>query len=368
MKNWLVPFNDLSLGIQSQRQELDEAFKTVLDSCNFILGPQVEKFEHKLAEFTGRWSAVGVANGTDAIELALRAAVINHLETFVNKPTHVLTVANSAPATVAAIFRAGLKPRYVDVDACGQMSPLALELADWTGVVAVVPVHLHGFYPVMGMISRIAARKDVPVIEDAAQAIDSKHIGQGTMVCTSFYPTKNLGALGDGGAILTDSEYYNKLLRAMRFYGISESNRPSLRQTFVGVNSRLDEMQAAFLSVRLKHMSELREKRESAAQYYYQELPQSVLDSRFDQRKEGTFHILGVRMQQRDWARSEFAKRGIQTAIHYPIPAYNQMGSWEPLELPMTEDFYKTTLSLPFFDGITREQQDLVIDAMWELI
>lgn len=361
---WVVPFNDLRPSVERNQSEILAAIRNVVASGNYILGPQVEKFEGWLRERTGRKHALGLANGTDAIEVALRAV---KYDLAVPDRWFVLTVANSAPATVAAIKRAGLRPRYVDVRPDGQMDVEALEKANWRKVCAVVPVHLHGLAPDMYAIAQLARQHEIPVIEDAAQAFGSCATGWGTVTCYSFYPTKTLGALGDGGAVVTDDAVLANTMRAIRFYGMSEVDRPELRQTYDGVNSRLDEIQAAILNVRARAFDAEQEERRAMAEYYYRRIHPSFLPWRFEERKDKSFHLFTVRVKDRDGVRNRMAAyRAVQTTIHYPIPAHEQNPTYSLEELPQTEAFCRETLSLPLYVGMSRKDQDWVLQAFEE--
>lgn len=277
---------------------------------------------------------------------------------------YVLTVANSAPATVAAIQRAGLRPRYVEVRPDGQMSLDALNHADWRGVCAVLPVHLHGLAPDMYGIWLVARARGVPVVEDAAQALGSHAVGWSDIACYSFYPTKNLGALGDGGAITTDHLGYADMVRAIRFYGMRDADRPELRQTFEGVNSRLDEMQAAFLMTRAQRFDVESEERQMLANYYYHQINRALLPWDAEARKDLSYHLFTIRVREREEVRRRLADQGVQTAIHYPIPAHEQKPTYSLEELPETEAFCRQTLSLPLWIGMTKKDQNWVLQSL----
>jgi aminotransferase EvaB len=350
----------MSLWFDSFREELKQVFEEVFESKTFILGDRVSDFEGWLARALHKNFAVSVANGTDALEMAIRCLRMDNPEAKI-----VLTVANSAPATVTAILRAGCVPYYTDVDSDGQMCiQTVLDKVKWGRVLCILPVHLHGMSPHMDAILHVANQHGVPVIEDAAQAFGSNKIGNADMTCLSFYPTKNLGALGDGGAIVTSSSVYAERLKAMRFYGIYEENRASLQQTFVGQNSRLDELQAGFLKVMGPRALQRNEERKNLAMFYLERIPKSLINWTPGLRTSAGWHIFAVSVRERDKVRRIMANKGIQTAVHYPIAQHEQFATWTCDTLPMTEWLCETTLSLPLYEGITQEQQREVVEAL----
>lgn len=359
-KPWLVPFNDLYVWFGSFKQELQQVFEEVAESGSYILGERVKDFEEWLAKAMNREAAVSVANGTDALEMAIRCLRMDNPTAKV-----VLTVANSAPATVTAIIRAGCVPYYVDVMEDGQMYiDGILDRVKWGRVLCILPVHLHGISPHMDRIMEVSREHGVPVIEDAAQAFGSKRVGKADLTCLSFYPTKNLGALGDGGAILTDDRKYYERLKAMRFYGIYEENRSSLQQSFVGQNSRLDELQAGFLKVMGPAALKRNEERRRIGEFYCLHIPKEIRPWHLGARAEESWHIFAVNVLNRNGVQKRMADKGVQTAIHYPVAQNDQFATWTCDELPFTKWFTDTTLSLPLYEGITEEQQREVVSAL----
>ena len=247
----MIPFFDYRPHYQALRREIDEAVRRVIDSGRLILGPEVDAFEGEFASYVGTAGAVGVNSGTDALILALRA-----LE--VGPGDEVLTVANAGVPPVAAIRAVGALPRFVDVSPASLLlDPARLEQARTKRTRCVIPVHLYGRPAAMKQILEFASHHDLAVIEDCAQAhgarIDERHVGTfGSIGCFSFYPTKNLGAFGDGGAIVSNDPALLGRVRALRFYGF-DAARSAQHE---GVNSRLDELQAAILRVKLTHLEE----------------------------------------------------------------------------------------------------------------
>jgi len=356
-KKWLVPYNDLRPQLLHERREILSAVERVLLSGSLVMGQECEAFEQELAKKYGYKRAVGVASGTDALELALRCFA---------RGGDVLTVANSAPATVAAIIRAGCKPVFCEVDVRGLMNPKLLGHFLTKDTKAIVPVDLYGQWCDRRAIVEFAKQHKLRVIEDAAQAYGSGHFPADLpdAMCFSFYPTKALGALGDGGAVLTNDPDAETNMRELRFYGIAD--RKSLFQIQMGFNSRLDEVQAAILRGRAMHVLEARAQRCGIAQRYDEDLPQAFLSHGYDCNLN--YHIFDIHVPNRDWFQMKLRELGVDTTVHYPVPAHRQVPT-EVKErvLPMTERFCATTLSLPCWSGMTDEQVQLVIDSVCEV-
>ena len=349
----MIPFNDLNSMRRALSDELNEAIRRVVDSGWYILGPEVERFESEFAAFHGGGTAVGVANGTDAIELALRAAGIGHGD-------EVITVSHTAVATVCAIERAGAKPILVDIDPVTlTMDPMAAAAAVSPRTRALVAVHLYGHPADMDALTKLADRCGLLLVEDCAQAHGARYKGQlvgtfGRLAAFSFYPTKNLGAYGDGGAVLTRDAALADRLRRLRNYGQTERYRHVER----GVNSRLDEMQAAILGVKLAHLNVHNVERRKIANMYRQNFVGMEHPVAADE-IEHVFHLYVVRFPHRDALRIRLRSEGMETQIHYPTPihlqpAYVDLGYAEG-SLPVTEQAVVTILSLPMYVGIDME-------------
>jgi dTDP-4-amino-4,6-dideoxygalactose transaminase len=304
------------------RHEIDEALRRVLEGGRYILGPEVEAFEAEFAAYVGRDEGVGVGSGTEALHLGLLACGVGSGD-------FVATVSHTATATAAAIGLAGATPLFVDVDpATFTMDPAALEAAV-TGdagrrIRAVVPVHLYGHPAAMGPIMEIARRYGLRVVEDCAQAHGAqlggvRCGGWGDLAAFSFYPTKNLGALGDGGALVGDRGPASQA-RRLREYG--------WRERFVsdvpGMNTRLDELQAAVLRVKLAYLDAENAHRRELAALYRRGLPSSVTLPATAPGAEHVFHQFVVRSGARDALRRRLAEEGVQTGIHYPLPVHRQ--------------------------------------------
>ncbi len=340
------------------RQEIDSAIANVLSSGRFILGDEVLSFEKEFASFLCVRAAVSVANGTDAIEIALRACGIKQGD-------FVATVSHTAVATVSAIRRAGASPLFCDIDQksfC--MSPDSLEELIFTSrkrglkLKAIVPVHLYGHPADMDKIVKIANQNSLFVIEDCAQAhgakINGKYVGTfGQAGAFSFYPTKNIGAIGDGGAIITNSSELEEKLRLLRQYGWKERYISSIE----GVNSRLDEIQAAILRIKLKYLDVENKRRREIARLYDMTLKNKGLI--LPQPSSSVYHVYHqyvVRSPIRDEIKMRLEKNGVGTLIHYPRavhqqPAYRKTPILVPLK--KTEKLVSEILSLPMYPELS---------------
>ncbi len=354
-----VPFNNLKPILELEGPAIAEAMARVMQSGKLILGPEVEAFEKKLAFSRAYDTAVGVANGTDAIELLLAN----------NRPTYggneVLVPANSAPATVTAVLRSGCKPVYCEVTRKGLIDPAMLGYFLTEKTFAILAVDLYGQVCDYPALRAFANKHNLMLYSDGAQSYGSAsdaytYVDAQTL---SFYPTKALGALGDGGAVLTRDELLGIDLRVRRFYGIAD--RSTLEQEFLGCNSRLDELQAAILSERMEFAHKWAEIRRKIAWFYHKWLNPELLRREYSDGEN--YHIFNIHCANRDAARDHLRERGIETAVHYPTPAHRQIPSAAPFrELPVTEDFCRTTLSLPIWVGMTDEQISAVVENVNE--
>jgi aminotransferase EvaB len=342
------------------RTEILAAIERVLSSGQLVLGPEVRAFEESLARSLGAdGGAVGVNSGTDAIAIALRALGIGTRD-------EVVTVANTAVATVAAIRETGATPVFCDVDPRTCLMDLGkLERAITGRTAAIVPVHLFGNVVDIPRILDIIGDRDIAVLEDCAQAHGAKLNGKmagtmGTAAAFSFYPTKNLGAYGDGGLCFSRDTDLAKRMRSLRMYGF-EDDRQSRRE---GVNSRLDELQAAILSAKLVHLETWVRCRQRLAARYDESLPRGVERVAPGGGVEHAYHLYVVKVDNRDAVRKRLRERGIDTAIHYehPIhlmPAYHFLGHRQG-DLPETETLAKRILSLPMYPELPEASVDLV--------
>lgn len=356
----MIPFNDLRTLHLQMKEEIDAAMRRVYESGWFILGPEVERFEEEFAHYAGTRFAVGVANGTDAIELALRAGDIGPGD-------EVITVSHTAVPTVCAIERTGATPVLIEIDpATYTMDPAALRATITSRTRAVVPVHLYGQAADMTAISAIAEQYRLLVVEDCAQAHGALHAGRmvgafGQLATYSFYPTKNLGALGDGGAVVTSDAALADRLRRLRNYGQSSKYVNAER----GINSRLDELQAAILRAKLVHLDRHNAERRTIASWYDERLSE-IVRPRVDPANHHVYHLYVIRHPNRDHIQERLASRGIGALIHYPIPVHQQSAyadlGYPTGSLPVTEEVAREILSLPLYIGLSKENVMQVCD------
>lgn len=360
-----IPMNDLQRHARAIQSDLRKAFEDVLASGRFILGPQVERFESEFAAYCGVSHAVSVANGTDALELALLAADCGPGD-------DVVTVANAGGFATLAIGRTGARPVYADIDPDTLlMTPDSFLKAATSASKAVIVTHLYGLMTNMHDLREVAKTRGIVVIEDAAQAhgavLQGKKAGAwGALACFSFYPTKNLGALGDAGCVVTNDDSLAARLRSLRHYGW-QGNRYHMHA--FGRNSRMDELQAAVLSCMLPHLDGWNAKRRSVIRRYRESLESHGI--LFQQRCPDGAHagyLCVVRVHKRKELMDMLSKQGIATDIHYPVADYAQpavicrFGS-QP-GLPVTERVLPTILSLPCFPEMTEEEVERVITAV----
>jgi dTDP-3-amino-3,4,6-trideoxy-alpha-D-glucose transaminase len=360
-----IRFADLSRGLASRRSELEAAIAEVLDSGRLILGEQCQAFEREFAAACGVRHAIGVASGTDAIELALRAVEIGPGD-------EVVTQANTCVPTVAAIARAGATPVLCDVELeGGTMDPQSLREALSDRTRAIVPVHLYGQCANMDALLEIARERGVAILEDCAQAHGAlfrhRHAGSfGTIGCFSFYPTKNLAALGDAGALVTNDERLADRLRLIRQYGQTDR----YHHVMAGVNSRLDELQAAVLRVKLPHLERANARRASIAATYSAALENTpVRPLELFEGRRHAFHLFVTRAPERVAFQRELRERGVGTLIHYPTPVhghppYRSLGGRVPLA--NSERLAREVVSLPLYPELTDVEVETVATAARE--
>jgi dTDP-4-amino-4,6-dideoxygalactose transaminase len=359
----MIPFNDLRPLIARYRQAYEEGLRRVLDRGWFILGPEVEAFEAEFAAYHGAgYHAIAVGHGTDAIELALRAAGVGHGD-------EVITTPLTAVPTVCAIERAGARPVFADIDphTC-TLDPAAVQAAIRPSTRAMVPVHLYGRPADLAGLLAVARAAGLLVLEDCAQAhgarIDGQPVGTfGDLAAFSFYPTKNLGAFGDGGAVLTSDGALAERIRRLRNYGQADRYQHVER----GQNSRLDEVQAALLRVTLAHLDEHNEERRRLAAHYRRFLKGVGLPA-VGPALGHVYHLFVVRHPDRDGLRCRLAARGVGTGCHYPLPvhlqpAYADLG-YGPGSFPMAERVAREVLSLPLYLGMSAADLDAVCGAL----
>jgi len=342
----VIEYDQLAQVNALQTKELEEAFGRVLRKGWFILGEEVAAFEREFAAWCGARHCVGVASGLDAITLSLRAL---HL----SRGSEVLVPSNAYIASILAVLEAELVPVLVEPDVrTYNMDPAAAARAITQKTRVILPVHLYGKISDMAALTQLARERNLHVIEDCAQAHgaaqnERKAGTWGAAGAFSFYPTKNLGALGDAGAVVTDREDLAEEIRTLRNYG----SKKKYHNDLVGVNSRLDELQAAFLRAKLPHLEEANRKKRVLAEIYFEELrlPELVLPSR-DSTLHDVFHIFAIRHPRRDALREHLLKKGVKTEIHYPVPPARQKAMQGKLSggpFPLADLIHDTELSLP---------------------
>jgi len=359
-----IPFLDLEQLHDGIREPLEAAFRRVLKSGWFILGPEVEAFEAEFARYSGVQQCVGVGNGLDALRLILLAYDIGPGD-------EVVVPSNTFIATWLAVSECGATPVAAEPRPdTYNLDPDSLPAAITPRTRAIIPVHLYGQPADMDRINSIARQHGLVVIEDAAQAQGAQYKGKragslGHAAATSFYPGKNLGALGDAGAILTNDGAIADKVRALRNYG----SRTKYQHDVLGCNTRLDEMQAAFLRVKLNYLDDWNVRRARLARRYSRLLQDMGLELPcVPDWADPVWHLYVVRSPSREALRSHLANRGISTVIHYPIPPHRQAcyAEFSSLKLPLAEKLASEVLSLPLSPILTEQAMDHVVEAVRE--
>jgi dTDP-4-amino-4,6-dideoxygalactose transaminase len=358
-----VPFVDLHAQHAVIRAEIDRAVAGVLDRGDFILGAEVERFESDYAACIGVRHAIGVGTGLAAIELALRGFGIAAGD-------EVITPANTFIATVLAIAGAGATPVFVDIDpATYSIDAGAIAAAVTSRTRAIVPVHLYGLPVDLDAVKEVAARHSLLLIEDAAQAHGARYKGRragsvGHAAAFSFYPSKNLGAIGDGGMITTNDDAAAANIRLLRNYG----QRVKYHHSVAGTNSRLDTLQAAVLRIKLPHLDRWNAARRRHAERYAAGLAGAVRTPIAPAGVEHIFHLYVVESDRRGALQAQLKSRTIDTGIHYPVPVHLQEAcrplGYRPGMFPRTEAASDRILSLPMYPELTEQQIDYVVDAV----
>ncbi|MGA5690544.1 DegT/DnrJ/EryC1/StrS family aminotransferase [Cytobacillus pseudoceanisediminis] len=364
-----VPMLDLSEQYQGLKSEVLEVLDGVMSSSRFILGDNVKKLEADVAKYSNVNHGIGCGNGSDAIHIALQALGVGPGD-------EVITTAFTFFATGGAIARAGATPVYVDIDPVTfNIDPSKVEAAITEKTKAIIPVHLYGQMADMESLAKIAEKHNLAIVEDAAQAIGAKHNGKsvgelGTAATYSFFPTKNLGAYGDGGMVVTDNDDVAEKCRVIRVHG----SKPKYYHHVLGYNSRLDELQAAVLNVKFPHLDKWSEMRRKNADTYTNLLKEKVGDHVVTPvEKEGNYHVFHqytLRVENRDELQKYLQDQGVSTMIYYPLPlhvqpVFQELGYKEG-DLPITEKAAKEALSLPMFPELKREQQEYVVEKIAE--
>jgi dTDP-4-amino-4,6-dideoxygalactose transaminase len=357
-----IPFGDLKRQYISIKDEIDEAIRKVLNRGSFILGENVESFEREFSNFCGAKFGIGVGSGTEALHLSL-------VSCGVQAGDEVITVANTAVPTVSAISFANATPVFVDIDPESyNINPSKIEEKISKKTKVILPVHLYGQPADMDSILEVAKRHKLKVIEDACHAHGAEYKGRtvgtlGNIGCFSFYPTKNLSAYGDGGMVVTNDEEIAIRLKMLRNYGEERRYHNPIK----GFNSRLDEIQAAILRVKLKYLSKWNERRRKIAESYNNLLRTVIKPKEMDYAKH-VYHLYVIRSKKRDQLQIYLREKGIATLIHYPISihlqgAYRELGLKDG-SLPITETYADEILSLPVFSELNDEEIEYIADVI----
>jgi dTDP-4-amino-4,6-dideoxygalactose transaminase len=363
-----IPLCDLYAQYLTLKSDIDAAIERIVTQTAFIGGEEVRRFEREFADYCEATACVGVGNGTDALYVALRALGIGSGD-------EVITVAHTFIATAEAITLTGARPVFVDItEDTMLMDPDAVEAAVTPRTRAIIPVHLYGQPCDMDRIMEIARRHGLKVVEDAAQAHGARWRGKrvgsfGDAACFSFYPGKNLGAYGDGGAVVSRDESLIHRIRMLANHGRTDKYIHESE----GVNSRLDGLQAAILRVKLRTLDASNAARQRHARHYLDRLSDSdVVLPVVHPETESVWHLFVVRAQNRDSLQAALQKQGIGAGVHYPVPLHRQPAykylAMREGTLPVTERVAAHVLSLPMFPELTREQVNLVADSVVETV
>lgn len=364
----MIEYENLKKANEVFFSELAQSAKDVIESGWYILGQNVHKFEEEFARFNGSKYCVGVANGLDALILSIVALELP-------PKSEIIVPSNTYIATILAILHAGHIPVFVEPDmATYNINPNRIEAKITKNTKAIQIVHLYGRPCEMDQILFIARKYNLFVLEDCAQAHGAEYkdikIGNfGILNSFSFYPTKNLGCLGDGGAVVTNDSVYADKIRELRNYG----SKVKYYNNVIGYNSRLDEMQAAFLSIKLRKLDEINHHKRKLAKLYFEGIknPTILLPSRDKDYEKNVFHIFPVRCKDRDKLKSYLFEHGVKTEVHYPVPPHHQKAmseaslknNWKPdnISFPISEEIHGTELSLPISFAHSEDEISQVI-------
>ena len=364
----MISLVDLTAQYHSIKKEIDAAVLSTLESGHFILGPQVVKFEESVATYLGVKHAIGLASGTDALVIALRALNIGEGD-------EVIIPAYTFFATAGTVMSVGAKPVIVDVDPQSyQIDVSKIEAAITSKTKAIIPVHLYGHPAEMNPILEIARKRGLKVIEDNAQGYGAEYLGRktgtmGEVGCLSFFPTKNLGAYGDGGMVVTNDDALAEHMRMLRAHGWKKKYYSEM----VGYNSRLDAMQAAILQVKFPHLDEWNEKRRELSKRYNEHLaPLGIVIPIEREWAKHVYHLYIIRSAKREALQTFLKEKGIASEVYYPLPPHLSVPcrkyGYKEGDFPHAEKAAKETLALPLYPELTLEQQDQVIAAVKEFV
>ena len=361
-----VPLLDLKRQYKSIKDEIDQAVHKVLDNTQFILGEDVKTLEANIARYCGSKHAVGVASGTDALLLALRACGVGPKD-------EVLIPDFTFFATAGVVSRLGATPVFLDIDRdTYNIDPHLIRGKITKKTKAIIPVHLFGQCADMDPILKICEKHNIKVVEDAAQAIGAEYKGKkagtmGDLGCFSFFPSKNLGGAGDGGMVITNDANLAEMVRKLRVHGATQKYFHSM----IGYNSRLDTLQAAILNVKLKYLDQWSDKRKEKASFYDSALQSLDLDTpKVESSNRHIYHQYTIAVTKRDLLKDHLLKNQIGCSIYYPLPLHLQE-CYKPLgykegDLPVSEERSGQVISLPIFPELTQEEQEFVVKTIKE--
>lgn len=363
----MIPMLDLKVQYESLKAEIDEAIRTIVDSTQFILGPEVTAFEKEMAAYLGVKFAIGVSSGTSALEIGLLAASVQ-------KGDEVITTPFTFIATSEAAMNIGAKPVFVDIDPkTFNINPELIEKKITRKTKALLPVHLYGYPAEMDQIMNIAKKHNLIVLEDCAQALGGKYKGKrvgsiGDTAALSFFPSKNLGCFGDGGMVVTSNEAIAEKAKMLRQHG----SKKRYIHEIDGYNARLDSIQAAILRVKLRHLDEWNEKRHEVASYFNKLLSEKgitvpILDN---SEMQHSCNYYTIRVKHRDKMQEKLKEKGIASMIYYPISlhlqkVYEGLG-YKKGDFPESEKAQDEVLSLPIYPELTRHQIEEIVRVLTE--
>jgi dTDP-4-amino-4,6-dideoxygalactose transaminase len=362
----MIKFLNLYQVNQSYRQEIDQSIQSVVDSGHYLLGDKLRSFEQNFASYLGVKEVVGVGNGFDALNVILKAYKTMGV---MSDNDEVIVPANTFIATALAVSDNQLVPILIEPDLSNyNLNPDLIEEKITSKTKAIIVVHLYGQTAVMEKIWKLAKKHRLKVIEDAAQAHGCVYKGQkagglGDVAAFSFYPGKNLGCMGDGGCVSTNDKKLAKTIRVLANYGSSQK----YVNIYKGLNSRLDEIQAAILDVKLKYLDQDNDKRKMIAKRYLAEINNpSIILPEVPDFASHNFYVFAIRCQQRDELQKYLTKEGIESLIHYPIPPHLQQAykEWNSFSFPVTEKIHNEILSIPINPVLTNQDVDRIIEAV----
>ena len=359
----LIPFNTLERFYNKYQEELETKAINVLRNCDYILSNEVSSFEKEFAEFVGCKYCVGVASGLDALWISIKNLGITQND-------EVIVPANTYIASVLGVSLAGATPVFVEPDIYNNIDTEKIEEKITKNTKAILPVHLYGQACNMEKITYLASKYNLKIIEDCAQSHGATFNGQmtgsfGNAGCFSFYPTKNLGAFGDGGAIVTNDADFAEKIRTFRNYG----SKIRYHNEMIGANSRLDELQAGLLRVKLKYLNDFNNEKTRIATKYLTQIKNPLIELPLVHTgSTSVWHLFIIKTKNREAFINYLKNANIFTNIHYPIPphlskAYNYL-NFSKGDFPITEDYANSIISLPSYYGMTLEEQDYVIDVI----